>query len=649
MIAENPVTRHKATFFEPGQTLGGRYQVIATLGRGGMGVVYHVIQMFLNKELALKTIEQRGLSEAMMRQFQAEARTAFAIKHPNVISVDDFGVLDDGTPFLVMELIHGETLTEKLKRRVSLSVEEAVPIFIQICHGLACAHKSGVVHRDIKPSNIMLVDDVQAGTEGSVKIVDFGIATFAENAADYQGGNTGAITQDHNGEIFGSPLYISPEQCSGGKVDHRSDIYSLGCVLFEALTGTPPFIGDNALTTMMKHKSTNAPSLKEASLGKSFPKELEQIVATMLAKAPDNRYQSMQEVIKDLTGVVRGDKIQKKVQAPKVTQESKAAQPLSLTRPVFVGAISLTVIASSLIAGIAAFEIKHLEMEKPIIEVIRDKTSAKFRAEDSVLPLDDETVEKLEIMPTEHLLSRLNHPDKDGRLALHFKTLDAEQMQLISKTPWVVWLDLEEAKVDNSSLNVLGQMPKMVYLGMKATNFNDEGAKALAMAKCKKLRIISAGGCSITDNGLKYLAENKNVINLDLDLTKITNEGLKFIGRMPNLLKVKLQNNPQITGEGLRYLLNSPLTEIQLNDNPNIDDQACEVLSKFPYLKRVVLTNTGVTLRGLQVLCTNRNLREVKIDRCTKLSKQDVDALLAEFPDITFRSAAEKPEVELDQ
>ena len=347
-----------SNLFHPGKTLGGRYQVISCLGQGGMGVVYHVNQVFVNKEMALKTVERHGMSDIAMRRFQQEARTAFAVQHPNVVAVNDFGVLDDQTPFLVMELIRGETLAERLRRMTCLPINEAIPIFVQICFGLAYAHGLGVVHRDIKPSNIMILDDLPLGTEGSVKIVDFGIAKFAA----IEGEEKQSLTR--TGEIFGSPLYMSPEQCSGGGLDHRTDIYSLGCVLFEALTGTPPFIGENALATMIKHQNETPPSLKEASLGKEFPQTLGQIVATMLAKSPGSRYQDLGIAAHDLAATMRGDAILKQA-VPRIKLGS--SKNMSLSRIAFYGSILISILLSASIAGLASYNFKRNHVATPII------------------------------------------------------------------------------------------------------------------------------------------------------------------------------------------------------------------------------------------------------------------------------------------
>ena len=323
--------------------LGGRYQVINCLGRGGMGVVYKVKQFFLDKELALKTISKHCLTETSIRRFQQEAITSFAIDHPNVIMVNDFGLLDDDTPFLVMELLDGETLGDRLKANSRLSVDDAIALFIQVCFGMAYAHEKGIVHRDIKPSNIMLLNKLPFGTEGSVKIVDFGIAKYSAR----EGSEIQALTR--TGEVFGSPLYMSPEQCQGGTVDHRSDIYSLGCVLFEALTGTLPLIGENALLTMVKHQTDSPPTLRETT-GSAYPKALEAIVAKMLAKHPSQRYQNLGVVAMELAAIKSGGSV--KLQTPQELKK-KEDEKISITKSNFVAllcGVALLVAISSYFA-----------------------------------------------------------------------------------------------------------------------------------------------------------------------------------------------------------------------------------------------------------------------------------------------------------
>jgi serine/threonine protein kinase len=326
----------------PGQMIGGKYKVLSMLGAGGIGSVYKVEQIFLTQEFALKTLHSGSASEQMIRRFQNEARTASLLNHPNLVKVNDFGILESQEPYLIMDYVDGYTLSEYLKKNGMMNLDQIVSCFAQICLGLAYAHEQGIVHRDIKPSNIMISRTIPFGAEGFVKIVDFGIAklVFAED------GDRQALTR--TGEVFGSPLYMSPEQCSGGMVDQRADVYSLGCVLFECLTGTTPFVGQNALTTMLLHQSELAPTLREASLGKEFPKEMEELVQKMLAKAPSDRYQNLGIVANDLAQISKGAPVLGLDQTKKKTQS--VSKSLTLTHE----KLAFYIIAPSLCTALVA-------------------------------------------------------------------------------------------------------------------------------------------------------------------------------------------------------------------------------------------------------------------------------------------------------
>jgi serine/threonine protein kinase len=324
---------------EPGTIINEKYQVIALLGSGGMGHVYRVQQISLGKEFALKVLDARSLSDVTVRRFHQEARTTSQLQHPNLVEVHDFGVLNETQPYLVMDLIEGESLSETLKREGALPVEHVIPLAIQVSFGLMYAHKKGVVHRDVKPGNIMLLQPEKPAVEGAVKVVDFGIAKLTQS----EDGEIQALTK--TGEIFGSPIYMSPEQCKGTGVDKRSDIYSFGCVLFECLTGSPPFFGDSAMSTMMKRLSEEPVSLKEGSLGREFPPALENIIRKMLAAEPNDRYQDFSGVVQDLmTLQTTGGAIEVR---PAVAESAK--KPVSL-RPQIK-----TIVGVAMVCALATF------------------------------------------------------------------------------------------------------------------------------------------------------------------------------------------------------------------------------------------------------------------------------------------------------
>ena len=285
--------------FAKGDLVGGSYEIVSFIGAGGMGNVYCVKHAIMQTEYALKTLSAEKVTEVAWRRFQNEAQAIARMNHPNVVAIYNLGFHDGRLPYYVMDILHGKTLSDLLREKGRLETNEALRMFIQVCAGIGYAHKKGIVHRDIKPPNIVLLNKPDP-SGATIKIVDFGIAKLShtKELANQQ------LTSV--GEVCGSPFYMSPEQCEAGKIDARSDIYSLGCTLFEALTGSPPFKGRNAVETMMLHHTGTPPTLKAASGGKDFPPMLEMAVATLLAKAPMDRYQNMERLAQDLQTILQG-------------------------------------------------------------------------------------------------------------------------------------------------------------------------------------------------------------------------------------------------------------------------------------------------------------------------------------------------------
>ena len=276
-----------------GAIFGERYEVEAVIGSGGMSVVYRARHKLMNKNVAIKLLDPRLVRQQIaVKRFQLEAQAASRLNHPNVIIVHDFGITPDGQPFMVMDFLQGKSLMDMLDETPQVMPERARKIFIQIASGLGHAHRCGVVHRDVKPNNIII--EIDHNGEEAVKIVDFGIAKVASDSSNPQERLTRA------GEFFGTTMYMSPEQCRGKDVDHRSDIYSLGCVMVEALTGLPPFEGDNDLDTMQLHLSAEPPSLKVRRPDLQIPEQFEEITRKALDKNYEMRYQTMDELILDL-------------------------------------------------------------------------------------------------------------------------------------------------------------------------------------------------------------------------------------------------------------------------------------------------------------------------------------------------------------
>jgi serine/threonine protein kinase len=282
-------------FLSGGEIIDSKYRVLALIGQGGMGSVYRVQHLLLDKEVALKTFSVATVNADAWQRFQREAQAIARLTHVNIVQVFDFGTGQGNVPYYTMELLSGQSLAEKLKRRGRLSLEEALPVFVAAAGALSHAHRLGIVHRDIKPANIFL-EQTKSGKQ-NVKIVDFGIAKLATaNIIDNQ-------SQADSGLVFGSPLYMSPEQSLGQPTDHRTDIYSYGCSMFEVLTGQPPFLGENAFETISMHHHKVPPQLVDAAEEAQFNLATEGLVARLLAKDVAERYQSFEEVLVDLEKV----------------------------------------------------------------------------------------------------------------------------------------------------------------------------------------------------------------------------------------------------------------------------------------------------------------------------------------------------------
>jgi eukaryotic-like serine/threonine-protein kinase len=267
-----------------GETVGN-YRLLSVLGRGGMGVVYRAEHLLLGRVAALKVLlPEFSANQDVVTRFFNEAKAATLIHHPGIVQIWDYGQHHDGSAYLVMELVDGTSLAAHLRAVGKLTQDQAIPIAIDIAAALAAAHAAGIVHRDLKPDNIILVDDpAKAATR--TKILDFGIAKLG---ADLLGGSLRTRT----GSLLGTPMYMAPEQCRGASdLDSRADIYSLSCIVFEMLTGQPPFARGALAEILAAHLYEEPPSIRASN--PEIAVELDTLIRSGMAKAAEARPPAM--------------------------------------------------------------------------------------------------------------------------------------------------------------------------------------------------------------------------------------------------------------------------------------------------------------------------------------------------------------------
>ena len=269
-----------------GQKINNRYEIVKSIGEGGMANVYLANDKILDRKVAIKVLRgDLSSDDKFIRRFQREALSVSNLSHPNIVEVYDVGE-EDGEYYIVMEYIEGKTLKQLLKKRESLTLTEVIDIMTQLTDGISHAHESYIIHRDIKPQNIMIQDD------GRIKITDFGLA-MALNATQ--------LTQTNS--VMGSVHYLPPEQASGKGATVKSDIYSMGILMYELLTGTVPFKGDNAVEIALKHMKDKIPSIRKQD--PSIPQSVENILLKATAKNPRNRYDTAKEMHEDLLNCLK--------------------------------------------------------------------------------------------------------------------------------------------------------------------------------------------------------------------------------------------------------------------------------------------------------------------------------------------------------
>ena len=558
-----------------------RYKVIAKLGEGGMVKVYKAHDPALDKTFARKVLgNSKSISEQYQIRFQNEAKTLKNLKHSAIPEVYNFAFSRDGDPYLVMEYIDGKSLRELIKEKGRLDLALVLTITMQVCEALTYAHKNGVIHRDIKPENIIVANDDPENPD--IKLIDFGISKIEQELTEGQD-----MTQ--TGVIVGSPNYINPEQIRGLSADQRSDIYSLGCVLFEMITGEPPFVGSNALNTLSKHLEVPVSTVLDCLPENLKDTDLLKIIERAIMKDPSDRFQSADEFRQHLAeyqiSLVMNDEeemhaVVEKNEAPLLPNQSspeiRAKWPIVL---LLLGVFALTALV---IYG--NFSPKNVE---PI------------RSADSYNPQD----EIINILSTEYF-------GRKNRNGFVYNKQDSY---------WIAGEDITDE--DFKKLAEENLKPNCIVRIEAPDKVTGSGIKYLLDSPIAWLVIASA---NVTDEALINAGKMKSLRYLSVGMTKrLTLDGIRKLTANQGIVKIALRNInlPAGTVNELSRLKN--LNSIRLDGSKNVTRQELNSLTKVKGLKSLYLGACDIDKNDLEILSNLDNLFELSLESL-ELNDEDI-------------------------
>jgi len=515
-----------ARTYEPGRLIARHYKIICCLGEGGTSVVYKAQHEFMDRIAAVKVLSPDRIPDTKtIQRFQQEARSVSRLKHPNIVDVHEFGVDDNKQPYLVMDYLDGKSLFETVEKEGPLKPARAAAIFLQMADALQHAHEKGVIHRDLKPTNAILSKD-ESGKD-AVKLVDFGIAKLNEPEDKEK-----ALTQ--TGEIFGSPFYMSPEQCRGQKLDHRSDIYSFGCLMYELIIGQPAAKGDSVVDTLMIHVNGLTPNFDDQAIVQQFADRakqsgsfedthehkcmtrLKQIIQSCIKKDPSERYQSMGDLKRDLERLLGGTQIfgikESAIPWTPLANNTSAqrgnlrAASLDLL-PIFIVAIAFVGI---LVGVILKLDLFHSNSKTESPQVTTKTRTPDNTAKTIVARLPDD-----KFCPVDQLTGDTVHDLQNAGVAtikMRNSSVSDEDLKLLSKITSLETLDITGSSGFNqSSLALLARLPKLKTLILAGTDVSDKSSFTLADMKLDRLDLAYT---RFTEKGIEKLIESKTINHL---------------------------------------------------------------------------------------------------------------------------------------
>ncbi len=588
---------------------GGRYEFLSVIGSGGSGTVFKARDTVLDKLVAIKKLHSFATDTSAVR-FQREARLVGSLKHHNVMSALDFGLTTRNEPYLILDFVNGKSLSQLSRHEGPLAPADAIPLFIQICSGLSHAHQNNIIHRDLKPSNVMLVDEFDQLTGESTrvaKIVDFGLAKQLTD-------NDQVLTKTN--VTLGTPIYMSPEQTRGAEVDRTTDIYSFGCLMFETLTGHPPFEADNNVELAELHRHTPPPNLANHNLDCSG--HLEQIVARCLSKKPKDRYQSFVPI--------------KNALELELESLDSSADRKTIELPIDSSALERK-INWKLISGIAALLLTLLGAS---IWILRNAGNSRVDpAEMRVRLTDNGGLEKIVQGGKGGLRDKNGKLYSEGRWVC-LDVNDDDLKLFLQKKPRVRDIDLSESTITARTFKALSKLKTIESLTYVSHAINDENLRNIAMIGTLKQIQIGGEADSPPDfDSLKHF-DKLPMIDLQIHEVRLTPEAFKAIARFPKLQSLHFRECRGITPEGLSVLARLNKVEAINLEYTDVTDGGIKALSSNKgVLNRVVLSCCeNLTPKSLGLMAGMKSLRYLDLRQIPNINQKSIDQFMTIRKDV---------------
>ncbi|MBS1991228.1 MAG: serine/threonine protein kinase [Cyanobacteria bacterium SZAS LIN-3] len=638
--------------------LVGNYLFKGLLGVGGMGVVFKALNPYLDRLVAIKFVKGKRYDSKQLQRFMQEGKLLSKLVHPNLVSVLDFGANSEGEPYMVMEYLDGQSLAQMIDKVGIIPMQQTLEILIQTCEGLAHAHKFGAVHRDIKPSNIFISESGRGKL--SVKLLDFGIAKlcFPEDPV-----SSADLTR--TGEIFGSPLYMSPEQALSKTVDERSDLYNLGCVMYEMLTGLPPHVGATAMETIFKHVSDSPQPLSKSAPKKNYPVSIQELLTCLLAKDPADRIESAEKLAELLSCIGSEDSagLRELSQRARRLGARAAAQgrtagavrgrgseatshglPELSTAFKIGGAVSVLLLA---VGGGAYFLFKPaVKTASPVVaQQAPPKTAVELDTNDTTSNLLDMALrpdaKTLEVVTKKELSRGGNDYKVEHRTLTRaaFEIISKQGQQLAGVTFRIVYglnagnlaclqnlaitrAVIEYGDLDDGGLAALAKIPTLRSISLRECA--DLTPLALLGLKPTHLNSLRVEGIKVHEKVWKEILPQPYLATLELlaspkadSVTQVhvfkCRAAAPLIGRCPALRELSLVAT-DLTSDDIVYLRSlKDLWRLSLANSHHIDDRAIDSLLKLNNLKDLDMGGTAITGAGVERLLKNSHLQKMRI------------------------------------